>query len=811
MSSRNLRIQMVMEGLDKISGPLRRVAESSTGAGRKLAATRAELDKLKKTEASIGAFRTLKRDLKSTETEMAAANRKVAQLAQTMRATDAPTKKMAQEFERAKRAAAQLKNEHGQQSAKLQQLRTKLSEAGIRTSQLSNHERDLRANLARTTEQLEKQKRALDRTNRAKERSEKLSDVSGKLAGGGASALAGGAAMLAPLVGATKQAMTFEGVMADVRKVVEFEKPEQFQKMQQDLVDLSTRVPMAVEGLGEIAAAAGRSGIAREEIMAFTEDAAKMGIAFDITAEQAGGMMSKWRAAFGMGQKDVVGLADSVNALTNKYGGSAEAVSEIITRIGPLGKVAGVAAPQIAAIGQLMNRQGVEAEIAATGTKNMMLALTKGASATKAQGKAFAALGLDSVEVAKRMQTDAGGAITDVMERLAKLDAHEQAGMLTQLFGSESVAAIAPMLTNLDQLKTNFKLVGDASQTADSMNKEFLARIATSEGALGLAKNAAAGLNITLGQAMLPVVTAVSGKILTLANWLRKFATDNPKTAKAIMVVVGVLGTLLVVLGGLALAMAATTAAGAALGVALWPILAIVAAIAVLAGLGYAIYANWGSISAFFTGLWETMKSLFVDAIATLAGVIMGFAPVALFRLGFDAVLTFLRGLATQFQTIGGQILDGLIAGIKNKLAAVKETIGNVAGAVTGIFKKKMDINSPSRVFAGFGGFVMAGLSQGIAANAAEPIQRIAQISDQMSQAFALGNAAGGAPIMPPTAGGATPGANGAGAGPPAAAPDSYTINIYADGGDARSIEDAVRRAIEQIEREKRGRGFGDF
>ena len=37
-----------------------------------------------------------------------------------------------------------------------------------------------------------------------------------------------------------------------------------------------------------------------------------MGIAFDITADQAGDMMSKWRTAFGMGQKEVVALADQV-------------------------------------------------------------------------------------------------------------------------------------------------------------------------------------------------------------------------------------------------------------------------------------------------------------------------------------------------------------------------------------------------------------------------------------------------------------------------------------------------------------------
>jgi phage-related tail protein len=58
------------------------------------------------------------------------------------------------------------------------------------------------------------------------------------------------------------------------------------------------------------------------------------------------------------------------------------------------------------------------------------------------------------------LQRDAGGTeATDVMKRLQALPKEAQAGALTDLFGSESVAAIAPMLTGLDQLQANFALV----------------------------------------------------------------------------------------------------------------------------------------------------------------------------------------------------------------------------------------------------------------------------------------------------------------------------------------------------------------
>ena len=49
----------------------------------------------------------------------------------------------------------------------------------------------------------------------------------------------------------------------------------------------------------------------------FAESAAKMGVAFDITAEQAGQMMAQWRTAFRMSQKEVNELADQINYLGN--------------------------------------------------------------------------------------------------------------------------------------------------------------------------------------------------------------------------------------------------------------------------------------------------------------------------------------------------------------------------------------------------------------------------------------------------------------------------------------------------------------
>ena len=330
-------------------------------------------------------------------------------------------------------------------------------------------------------------------------------------------------------------AVKFESSMADVRKVVDFDSPEQFKQMGKDILDLSTRIPMAAEGLAQIVAAGGQSGIARDELLGFAESAAKMGVAFDITAEQAGDMMAKWRTAFKMGQSDVVKLADKINFLGNTTAASAPLISDVVTRIGPLGSVGGVASGEIAALGASLVGSGVTSEIAATGIKNLILALVSGESATKSQNEAFAALELNAIDMAKYMQKDARGAILSVLEAVQRLDKEQQASVMAELFGKESISAIAPLLSNLDALKTNFDAVSDASKYAGSMEKEFQTRAETTANAMELMNNSIYRTKVAIGQGLLPAIAPVASVVADAATAVGNFATEYPNLTGAVL------------------------------------------------------------------------------------------------------------------------------------------------------------------------------------------------------------------------------------------------------------------------------------
>ena len=104
-------------------------------------------------------------------------------------------------------------------------------------------------------------------------------------------------------VDCAQSAMSFEETMSDVAKVVDGLKDsngnltEEYYAMSDSLIEMSKNIPLTTNELGQITAAAGQANIAKEDLMQFTETAAKMGVAFDTTAEQAGTWMATWRTA----------------------------------------------------------------------------------------------------------------------------------------------------------------------------------------------------------------------------------------------------------------------------------------------------------------------------------------------------------------------------------------------------------------------------------------------------------------------------------------------------------------------------------
>lgn len=427
----------------------------------------------------------------------------------------------------------------------LRQLDSQYRQGGMSLTQYIAQQERLNGVLRRQQRELQAQERHQQRVNRAQAFEGRVNSVKDNARGNMMDAVAKAGMVAAPI----KQAIEFEGSFSDIKKVVDFDTDGEIAAMKKEIIDMTKEIPMSGIEFNEIIASGGQANIAKNELTTFARSAAKMGVAFGISAEESGSIMAEWRSAFKMNQTEVEELADKVNYLGNKSAAAAPDISNVLQRIGPLGEVAGATSGDVAALGAAMVEVGIAPEIAATGIKNMFLNLTAGDKATKGQKSAFKRLGFEAKEFSKAMQDDAQGSILKIFEGIQKLEQHEQAAVLTEFFGKDSVAAIAPLLTDLDRLKELFTMVGDESQYAGSMQAEFDAKLETTEAKLQIAKNKVLAVSETLGNKLLPVVGELAEKFGAGAEKVQAFAEKHPKLTKAIA-----LGTA----GMLAMSVAAT-------------------------------------------------------------------------------------------------------------------------------------------------------------------------------------------------------------------------------------------------------------
>lgn len=215
----------------------------------------------------------------------------------------------------------------------------------------------------------------------------------------------GAAAAVGTLVIPVKLAIDFESAMADVKKVVDFDTPEQFRQMERDILGMTRNIPMAAGELAKITAAGGQLGVPRKDLQKFTETIAKMSVAFDMSAEQAGDSMAKLANVYEIPIAQIGRLGDAINHLSNSSPAKAGDIVNTLSRVGGVAKQFGLTEMQTASLSNAFISLGRTPEVAGTAINGM---LTKLMTADK-QGAKFQkvlhGMGTDAKALKKRLKT----------------------------------------------------------------------------------------------------------------------------------------------------------------------------------------------------------------------------------------------------------------------------------------------------------------------------------------------------------------------------------------------------------------------
>lgn len=851
----SLKLRVMFDMVDNMTKPLKNLLAGNKGLATSLKQTRRELAEMGKTQKAIAEFREMRLGLASTASQLRAAQARVTELAGAMRAAGPPSRAMIVQFERAKRAAAGLTDEHEKQSARVHLLREQLSAAGINTRYLAEHQRNLSAQTRAATRTLREQEEALTRASRQQQKLQaaRAQMKSAKQAAGSiAAASAGGGAVGGGILYGAKRLLSsgyeFDAAMSRVQALARIEK----ESAELSALRLQARKLGATTSFTADEAASGQSflamaGFTPDQILKAMPGVLSMAKAGDTDLARTADISSNILTGFGIKADEMNRIADVLTMAFTTSNTTLETLGGTMKYVGPVARAAGMSLEQAAATAGLLGNAGIQGTQAGTTLRSMLLRLS---APTSAASNALKDLGVRALDVRGNVR-DIPSILHDVAKATEKLGSGKRIEYLKHIFGEEPAAGMSELISQqgAQGIEKYVAILRKSSGTAQGVASVMGDNL---KGDLLTAESAFADLGVSLSDAVNPALRTFMQHVTRYLGRASQWVQENPRLARTLGLITLALGGTLAALSMLALIVATVIGPIALLrfglttlgiqgglltrmltiGTAAWRMFAAGAAlagrallaspigivVAALATAAYLIYRYWEPIRAFFCDLWRAVRAAFAGGIAGIAALLGEWSPLIALSQAFDVAISLLGAqLPSKFANFGESLITGLVKGLTTGMGAVKAAITSLANATVAWFKAKLGIQSPSRVFGELGGFIGQGAAKGIDNQQTCVARAALGLATAAASAFASPAITARAeltktaavPIVRPTIPINT-------RQPLAAAPASassprgsrvVTVNVYPPPGvDAAEVARIVRIELERAERAKQSR-----
>ncbi|MFJ3369778.1 phage tail tape measure protein [Pseudomonas sp. NPDC086251] len=566
----DLKLQVLLNAIDRASGPLKAINNGSIGAARALKEAHDRLKELNAQQKDVSSWRTQRAAAEQTEQALGAARDKVRALSQQFAAIGVPTKAMAKDFRTAVREAQKLKEQHQQQSEQLQTLRTKLYGAGISTKDLSSHERQLREQIGATNASISEQGKRLVALNAQQKRlaierskMEKTQNLAGNLAVNGAAGLGSGYAASRPIAKAIGAFAPNEdsatqlkvSMMDGTGKVA-----EDFQKITDLATKLGDRLPGTTADFQEMMTMLRRQGLSAQSILGGTgEAAAYLGVQLQMPVAEAAEFAAKMQDATRTSEKDMMALMDTIQRgfysgvdPTNMLQGFSK-ISPVLDTI----KKSGIdAANELAPLLVMMDQTSMEGGAAGNAFRKIFQAgLDK--DGVKDVNKI---LEIEGKKIRFKFTDDKGNFaglenLFAQVEKLNTLNDEDRTATMKSLFGDDS-ETITTLNTMMNKGLAGYREIQQKLQNQADLRKRVNEQLSTLTNVMEAAEGSFTNAMAEFGAAVAPDLKELINTLGEIANKVGAWARENPQLAGGLVKVVALVAGLSIVFGGLALTLA---------------------------------------------------------------------------------------------------------------------------------------------------------------------------------------------------------------------------------------------------------------
>ena len=322
------------------------------------------------------------------------------------------------------------------------------------------------------------------------------------------------------LVGSAQSAAAWQTSMTGVAKTTGLGGAD-LAELSDQLLTMSTNMPVAASGLAEIAQAGGSLGIAKEELAGFTEVAAQMGVGFEMSAEQAATAGAKILNAFGqeMDTENLRSLGSVVNAMGDSFAATEPQVLDFLNRASFLNTTMGQSIPQVAALGTTLVSAGMEAEVAATGIKSAINMLTSETSKKGGMDNWAKLMGTDVDTLKGKIAEDLNGTLIETANVIAGMaDPTERFQAAVAAAGTEGAPALLKLAGAGEDYAKALGMSNSEWENATSLQKTYDAQMSTVTSQWTIFTNTLSMASTSLGTGLLPYLADALGLMTDVAK-----------------------------------------------------------------------------------------------------------------------------------------------------------------------------------------------------------------------------------------------------------------------------------------------------
>ncbi len=709
--SNNLKLQVVLSAVDKLTAPFRSAQESNKRLASAVRQSRDSLKNLNQQASQIDGFRKIKQQLTSTQQAYQSATQRVATLAKEIANTENPTKKQLEAFKKAQREAGRLKAQYEQLQQSAQRQRSALQANGISTNQLGQAQRRLNGDIERTTQQLRRQENQLRRSAEqerrmaaAKSQYQKTLDVRNKMAGAGATMTATGAGMLYSAKQTLMPGYEFNVGMSKVQALTRLDKnSDEFKMLREQARELGATTAFTANQVAQGQAFYAMAGFKPEQIKNAMPGTLAMSLAGDIDLGTTADIGSNILTGFGLSSDEMSRVSDTLVGVFTRANVNLAMLGDTMKYVAPPASSLGVDLETTAAAAGKLGDAGIQASTAGTSLKSIFGRL---AAPTSEVSKALKEINLKT--------TDSKGNFREFTEILVELDKKtkgmgnaQRAGLFKKLAGEE---AFSSLMVLVDQASTGSlqKLIAELKASKGEAQKVAGTMTDNLSGDMKNLQSAWEDLGIQIFDGIDSPLRQISQSITRVISKVGVWMKENPELAKTLTMIGLAIAGIITTLGILSLSIAAMLGplaaaklslsilgikGGSALTLLLKPIKLLGSAflglgkamlanpillvIAAIAAAVYLIYKNWDTIGPYVYKVWDTVKRYTAIAWQALKDTIksaweaikyifFNWTPLGLIIKHWDSIVSYTQTTWTMIKTKISDVWEGIKTTLKN-------------------------------------------------------------------------------------------------------------------------------------------------